>query len=45
MWHIRRQCRATDAHGKNPGCQNSCFTTDSAAAAAYMAVIMALGQF
>ncbi|WP_302174194.1 hypothetical protein [Megasphaera elsdenii] len=37
--HCRQRCR----QGK--GCQNSGFSTTSAAAATYMAVVMALGQF
>ena len=38
-----RYCRQRCRQGK--GCQNSDFTTASATAAAYMAVVMALGQF
>ena len=41
--HIRCQCRTINAHGKNPCCQDSRFTTASATAAAYMAIVMALG--
>ena len=37
--HCRQRCR------QDKGCQDSGFSTASAAAAAYMAIVMALGQF